>query len=283
MPDARDLLHEALPHLAGDLQARVRAFLDQPVHIGDTITLNARWPKAEERCESSSDLGFRFVPYVSKHREYDFEAREYTGGIASYEGQHTLYPEVGPARSYSWEALGAGIVAEINGRNYRIHITVAGGSDGWGEGVPDGAVVSFTRTDDPETEYMAHDPEAAVREDLLYRERLICEHREILARIEAGDEGWDDPEYIQTRITEDELHIENLKAGAERHWPKGPVILFGQPCFIQNEITPRTEHEAARHLATLETGWGDSGNINILFACDEDGVPCAAWFEASCA
>jgi len=275
MPDsARDLLTETLPHLPGALQARVREFLGEPVHVGDTIVLNASYPTPEERCEPSSDLGFRFVPYTAKHREYDFDKREYTGEIRTYEGQHTLYPEAGQARNYDWSALAGGIVVPINGRKYRVGIHVEES-----DGIPEGAVVTFTHTDEDETPHSLHDPSVGVQSLVTYFQNCIEGYREQLADRE---EEWDS-DSIRASLLEDELHIENLESGAELRWPKGPVTLFGQPCFIQNEITARIPSGAAMHLATLDTGWGDCGNVNILFACDDDGVPCRAWFEASCA
>jgi hypothetical protein len=279
MTTAHDLLTESLPHLSGGLQARVRAFLEQPVHVGDTITLRAVYPTPDEQCVPSSDLGFKFVPYTSLNQEFDYETRKYTGEIAEYNGTHTLYPEAGAARCYDWEDLAAGIVVPINGRNYRVGITVAGAGD-WGS--PDEAVVTFTRTDDAETEYKPFDHQAEVLTLRALLEHRLLGYREVLAKIEAGDKDWGSPESFQQQILEHQLRIANLESGAERMMPEGPVTLFGQPQFIQNEISPRTKHEAARHLATLDTNWADSGNVNIMFACDEEGVPCAAWLEASC-
>jgi hypothetical protein len=61
-----------------------------------------------------------------------------------------------------------------------------------------------------------------------------------------------------------------------------PVTAFGQPVFIQNTVTPSLDGRCASNLMTLETGWGDAGNINLLCALDEKGVPAKVWFEASC-
>jgi hypothetical protein len=61
-----------------------------------------------------------------------------------------------------------------------------------------------------------------------------------------------------------------------------PVTAFGQPVFIQNTVTPSLDGRCASNLMTLETGWGDAGNINLLCALDDQGVPAKVWFEASC-
>lgn len=58
--------------------------------------------------------------------------------------------------------------------------------------------------------------------------------------------------------------------------------VFGQPVWVQNEHFPGYKGKPCYHLATLEVGWGDCGNYNILIACDEQGDPTVAFFEASC-
>lgn len=58
---------------------------------------------------------------------------------------------------------------------------------------------------------------------------------------------------------------------------------FGQPSWIQNEFFPADANgEPCRHFCTVENGWGDCGNWNILVSLDESGLPIAAYFEASC-
>lgn len=57
--------------------------------------------------------------------------------------------------------------------------------------------------------------------------------------------------------------------------------IFGQPVWVQHEYYPAYKGEPCYHLATLETGWGDCGNNNILIAC-ENNEPVKAFFEASC-
>lgn len=60
-----------------------------------------------------------------------------------------------------------------------------------------------------------------------------------------------------------------------------PLSLFGRPCFIQGALCPVFEGKPFYNLMTIENGWGDSGNINIMVALD-DGYPVAACLEASC-
>jgi hypothetical protein len=58
---------------------------------------------------------------------------------------------------------------------------------------------------------------------------------------------------------------------------------FGQPRWIQGpHHVADMDGVPLRHLVTIENGWGDSGNYNILIGLDENGVPNLAYFEASC-
>ena len=71
--------------------------------------------------------------------------------------------------------------------------------------------------------------------------------------------------------------------------PGGPNVrlpyltFFGQPRFIQNPVFPELNGVCASNLFTLETGWGDAGNLNVLCALNQEGIPARAWHEASCA
>lgn len=57
---------------------------------------------------------------------------------------------------------------------------------------------------------------------------------------------------------------------------------FGQPTWVQNPHYPvDLNGNPCCHLLTIENGWGDSGNFNILLGFDGD-VPNVAFFEASC-
>jgi len=100
--------------------------------------------------------------------------------------------------------------------------------------------------------------------------------------IPVGDNGSGAPdggtvEFIPTRYPE------------TYHLPGGPNVrlpyltFFGQPRFIQNPVFPDVNGVCASNLFTLETGWGDAGNLNVLCALDREGVPAKVWHEASCA
>jgi len=71
--------------------------------------------------------------------------------------------------------------------------------------------------------------------------------------------------------------------------PGGPNVrlpyltFFGQPRFIQNPVFPGLDGVCASNLFTLETGWGDAGNLNVLCALDGECIPAKVWHEASCA
>lgn len=57
---------------------------------------------------------------------------------------------------------------------------------------------------------------------------------------------------------------------------------FGQPTWRQNTYYPTHKGKPCYHLVTVEDGWGDNGNRNILLGFDENDMPEAAYFEASC-
>lgn len=75
-------------------------------------------------------------------------------------------------------------------------------------------------------------------------------------------------------------------AGESLYWAerrqRGYLQVFGQPVFIQNTATPSYKGRCASNLMTLETGWGDAGNINLLCVLDANGIPAKVWMEASC-
>lgn len=58
---------------------------------------------------------------------------------------------------------------------------------------------------------------------------------------------------------------------------------FGQPTWVQSEFFPAGSNgKPCSHFVTVENGWGDSGNWNILVSLGDDGLPVEAYFEASC-
>jgi hypothetical protein len=57
---------------------------------------------------------------------------------------------------------------------------------------------------------------------------------------------------------------------------------FGQPTWVQTHWYPvDARGNPCCHLLTIENGWGDAGNFNILLGIKDD-VPSEAYFEASC-
>jgi hypothetical protein len=57
---------------------------------------------------------------------------------------------------------------------------------------------------------------------------------------------------------------------------------FGQPTWVQGPIYPAYKGKPCYNLVTIENGWGDCGNYNILVGLDDDNIPAVAYFEASC-
>jgi hypothetical protein len=272
---SRQLLAAALAHVPAnsELAAEISSFLSEPIHIGDAIILQDGTHKEYDHKETAD--GYTVINVSGMKREYDWEKREYTGRIVTHEHTHKLIPEVGPAREFTMDDLRAGIVVAIHGRNYRVNIATSND-----DGIPTGAVVTFTRTDDPETAHTVFDFDAAVAASIKQHKDQIAGEKKWMAEDE--DQSEESAAYYARSIEDSELRIADLEGGSTRPWPKGPVSFFGQPQFIQGEIRPLYNGKPAMHLVTLDSSWGDSGNENILFACDDDGVPCAVWFEASC-
>lgn len=61
------------------------------------------------------------------------------------------------------------------------------------------------------------------------------------------------------------------------------LSMFGQPCFIQNPVWPEYQGRCAYHLLTIEDGWGDAGNINVMVALNDQDRPVRVFQEYSCA
>ena len=58
---------------------------------------------------------------------------------------------------------------------------------------------------------------------------------------------------------------------------------FGQPEWVQTSWYPADLNgNPCYHLVTIESGWGDNGNYNILIGFNENNEPNVAYFEASC-
>jgi len=94
------------------------------------------------------------------------------------------------------------------------------------------------------------------------------------------EERWTDRETIQGIIDTKKADMADPDF-AINMIPSGDC-LFGRPKFLQNESHPTHNGKSAFHLMTLDTQWGDCGNENYMVALDDEGYPCALFFEASC-
>jgi hypothetical protein len=192
------------------------------------------------------------------------------------EGEHHEFDEVdltaefAPVRGFSFADLRKGIVATIGSQNFMIRIEVETEDDG-DSAIPKGATVCFIPTTLPETPFTPFNEEAAKVEFIA---NLRLDNEKMLA-----DE---DAEWNKEFIERNNQQIEDIESGKRKLRPPGEVLLFGKPQWIQNPIFPAFAGKAARCLAVLETGWGDCGNINLLFTQDANGLPNNVWFEASC-
>jgi hypothetical protein len=223
------------------------------------IQLTASYPTAEDYCDTSEGLEetkSNISPWMPNGKEFTFSTYR--------------WPELGAPRLYD---SAKDIVIPISGQNYRLNIEIDVENEDWGD-VPESAVVTLEATDAPET---AYDPYDAVENQKKHRESLVREIAELEAENkEDGDGFWAGCIQRNNRTIAD---IDN----GELVFSHGRYVqVFGQPSFIQNPIFPSHEGRSAYHLTTIETGWGDSGNVNIMVALDAEGVPVRAWFEASC-
>jgi hypothetical protein len=239
--------------------------------------------------EIPEDITVKDCFYMSEGKRYDYKKH--------------LLPQFAPAR-YLKDCTSR-FVVDINGQNYEVSINVD--YDKW-DNYPNGGEVTFIATDDPETDFIEWDEEAYYqKEEANHRKRIEQAkwcletgnqwHPDVVKELaetyhpvddpdaKIGDSEWSTEEeergYIQEDISRHERNLESLKG---RDCLRAPfeTKVFGQPTFIQNEIFPMRNGRVAMNLCTLETDWGDSGNVNILFICDEAGIPTEVWFEASC-
>jgi hypothetical protein len=60
------------------------------------------------------------------------------------------------------------------------------------------------------------------------------------------------------------------------------IKVFGQPVWVQGEHYIAYKGKPCSLLVSIEIGWGDCGNYNILVGCNDEGDPEVAYFEASC-
>jgi len=218
-----------------------------------TIRLKAGHPEEGEAwCGGELPEGLMVVPGGS----FIFEGK-------TYQVKRYVHPELGPPRLY--DSVAGGVVVPIGGRRYRVFVELH--QDDY-MGHPEGATVTFVPTDDQETEYEPYDP---VEHNKAQLERL---HSEAEKLEEVGEcDGYLDRIYH---------NIEAIERGECIYGHSRYAQFFGQPNFVQGDMFAVRDGRAAYNLVTLETGWGDAGNVNVMVSLDDEGVPCAAWFEASC-
>jgi hypothetical protein len=215
--------------------------------MNTTIRLEARWPENQDLVPKGTcpeGMEKRRDSYVYEGKHHEFEVCEYTHEFA-------------PARYFKDDD---NIVLSFGEQNYLLVVKID--SD---DGIPDSALIILAPTTEPETMGEQWDEQAAIAQYIKREEDQIADECEF------------DPDWIERR----KKSLERFKEDPSLRHPFG-VKVFGTPDFIQNAVFPVHDGKLAYNLITLETGWGDSGNVNILFACDESGTPCKVWFEASC-
>jgi len=189
-------------------------------------------------------------------------------------------PKAGPFRCFTDRQLSQGVVVPINGRRYKVLLSLRDTECGC-----EGGSVTFIPTEEPETPYQPWSEEKAREEDLQYQQKSLNRAQKELESYSSGKKTPRDPEIL--RWLRDDIRcctrqIQQIHDGDAQYHPSADVNFFGHPYFIQGTPINAYEGRCAMNLVTLETGWGDAGNVNILFACDEQGVPCRVWCEASC-
>lgn len=266
---AQTLLQAALAHIpeGTDLYGEITAWLGQPTHVGDAVHLPLR-PAYEDGWVSLPDTEppKGLISYTKPYWYLDDE----TGEKATYTLDLYVFPEAGAPRYFQNST--PGFVVPINGLRYRVDIHLEAGDYGC-----EGGSVSFTCTDEPETEFLSWNHADAVAKE---RERLVNDLESYRGMLDGATE--DSRTWHEQSIRSTENRIREIDDGNLKLRHPYYMQVFGQPNFIQGEVFPAHQGRCGMLLASIETDWGDSGNVNILFACDENGVPCKAWFEASC-
>jgi hypothetical protein len=259
---AQDYIPESDP-----LHDKIGAFLGEPVHVGDTITVEMQpaWNHQWRGDANEPPEGLQVTEHRSSY-EFEGETRDIT--YRTY-----VFPEAGEARYLTSKDYNGSFVTEINGRRYQVTIYIEDGEMGC-----EGGAVTFTRTEDPVTEFSTWSHADAVAEYRASKVRCIENNQKELEKDPESE--W--AEYNREDIKDAQRDIDRIDAGDVSMRHPYYVQVFGQPRFVQGEVVPAHEGRCGMALASIETGWGDCGNVVILFACDENGVPCRAWFEASC-
>lgn len=200
--------------------------------------------------------------------------------IESYE--HTFLPELGPKQIIKGDGP---LVVEIKGRRFKVEFQSDSldDEDCWNDygDMPEPGTVVFTEVgeDTPLTETEVWDGEKITRDRLEALRRELLDEEKAAVK-EPEERYWQ--ESVQWTKSEIALYEAKVEHKDWSSFSPNKSSIFGQPSFIQNEIMPVVNGRAAFHLATFETGWGDSGNENYLVALDDDGYPCAVFWEASC-
>lgn len=196
-----------------------------------------------------------------------FEKKEYKHNGETHFYNENIRHEYAPARYF--KKMPEKLIVNINGTNYHLKIQI----DNYREH-PSKIIVSFIKTDYPESEFEKWDESAY----LVSRRSSAVKDLEEYNKLNEKEPnmGWD------TFITWREQEIKKIDDGEVSYMPPFDIQIFGKPQFIQNEVFPEYNGVLAYSLATINTGWGDSGNVNIFFACDDSGKPCVVWYEASC-
>jgi len=263
-----------------------RGYLGEPVHIGDAITIKLVAAYEDELPREDVPEGLQVTAHPQTFTGPDGEEHDST--YNTY-----VMPEGGPARyvnSKQWSELGGAFVVAINGRNYRVDVHIDHSEYGC-----EGGAVTFTRTEESETALPLWEHDVAVAE---WRARYVEDLEEYRKTLANAEEAYNDPrqisdyhsketresiEWIQDDIQRAEQEIAACDTGDIQLRHPGYAQVFGQPHWLQAEVHPAHNGRCAMALVSMDTGWGDSGNVNILFACDDDGIPCRVWFESSCA
>jgi hypothetical protein len=278
LKDAHRVLELLPPTEAEAILGRIGAYLGEPVHIGDTTTIKF----------SDYTGSFKSQSYDQETRETTYnddvpeglkfedtkESFEHEGKAREFTYREWTYPEAGDARYLSEKDYTGGFVTTIHGRRYRIDLHINAGDSG-----DHGGAATFVRTDDPETTFETWDHAEALKS---YREREVKSLEGSKAELADPETDAEWLEYTREDIKNHEKQIAEIDAGEVKLRQPFYVQVFGQPNFLQNNVFPTYGGRCAMALASVETGWGDMGNVNILFACDDDGVPCRVWIESSC-
>lgn len=187
------------------------------------------------------------------------------------------WPELFSPRLYPGRPHGSGIIVPIHGQNYRVVLALqcsrAGGYDG--------VIGYFFPVSEPETPFTPYDEVGEARKKVAALESEINRLHDGAYRSNGQFRtlGWRE---VLSQIHHKQMALDDLTSGRVLPRPHGVDQWGGQPGFNQEPVFPSHDGVSASCLATLETGWGDGGNVVVMLSCDEQGIPVALWWEASC-